>query len=118
MDTPVTDAALLERLSNVLHDLGLPCACQAEVERTVAVFAEFESRRTRRRLLTAARERVLLLREYLDFLQDLEQEDSSGLDAEELSAVADTFRVIAAAAAEGAANLELLAAFKDKAPAP
>ncbi|MBA5775700.1 hypothetical protein H2509_01015 [Stappia sp. F7233] len=107
MTTPAHDAALLERLSRVLHEMGLPCACQEEVERTVAVFAEFESRRTRRRLIEGARERRRRLRQYLEFLGDLE-DDSLGPD--EVAEMADSFRVISATAAEGAAILEMLAA--------
>ncbi|MEH0070097.1 hypothetical protein V6L77_06865 [Pannonibacter sp. Pt2-lr] len=49
------DTALLQRLAHVLQDMGLPCACQEEVERTIAIFTEFEIRRTRRRLLESAR---------------------------------------------------------------
>jgi len=104
------DAALLERLARVLHDMGLPCACQEEVERTVAVFAEFEARRARRRLLEGARERARQLRAYLDYLDDLEDDD---VGPDEVAAVADSFRVISAAAAEGAANLDMLAAARD-----
>lgn len=105
------DAALLDRLARVLHDMGLPCACQEEVERTVAVFAEFEARRARRRLLEGARERAKQLRAYLEFLNDL-HDDEVGPD--EIAAIADSFRVISAAAAEGAANLEMLAADRSK----
>ena len=101
------DAALLERLARVLHDMGLPCACQDEVERTVAVFAEFEARRSRRRLLERARERARRLRAYLEYLDDLEDDD---IGPDEIVALADSFRVISAAAAEGAASLEMLAA--------
>lgn len=102
------DAALLDRLTRVLHEMGLPCRCQHEVERTLAVFAEFETRRARRRLLSAARHQALLLSQYLDYLEGLD--GSAGpLAPEDFAAFADTFRVIAAAAAEGAASLEALA---------
>lgn len=104
-----TDLALLERLSRVLHEMGLPCACQEEVERALAVFAEFETRRARKRLLDGARERARLLRGAVAYLDDLETEDPAGLGADELAGIADTFRVIAAAAAEASASLEMLA---------
>ncbi len=109
------DAPLLERLSHVLHEMGLPCACQEEVERTVAVFAEFEARRTRRRLLDGARERARKLIAYCRYLDDLEAGGDAALTAEDLAALADAFRVIAATAAEGAANLEMLAAVSSSA---
>lgn len=109
MTAASSDAALLARLSHVLHDMGLPCACQEEVERTVAVFAEFEARRSRRRLLEGARERADKLRGYLDYLDDLDDGDAAALSPDDLAALADAFRVIAATAAEGAANLEMLA---------
>lgn len=37
---PTTDGALLARLARVLHEMGLSCGCQDEVERTLAAFAE------------------------------------------------------------------------------
>ena len=114
MTPPVTVPALLDRLSRVLHEMGLPCACQEEVERTVAVFAEFEARRSQKRLLVSAKERARLLREYLRYLEDLEGDGPDDLAPNELAAIADTFRVIAAAAAEGAASLEMLAAVKEE----
>lgn len=109
VNPPTTDSALLERLARVLHEMGLPCACQEEVERTLAAFAEFEARRARRRLLGAARERARLLRGYIACLPDIDGEASSNLALEEIAEFADMFRVIAAAAAEGAATLEMLA---------
>lgn len=95
----------------MLHEMGLPCACQEEVERTVAVFAEFENRRTRRRLVEGARERGRRLRQYLEYMEELEDE---ALDPDEIAAMADSFRVISAAAAEGAAILEMLASIASK----
>jgi hypothetical protein len=106
---PTSDEALLARLSHVLHDMGLPCACQEEVERTVAVFAEFEARRIRRRLLEGARERLRRLTAYLRYLEDLNGNDAAQLSTHELAMIADAFRVISSTAAEGAANLEMLA---------
>jgi hypothetical protein len=106
---PSSDEALLARLSHVLHDMGLPCACQEEVERTVAVFAEFEARRIRRRLLEGARERLRRLTAYLRYLEDLNGGDAAQLSTNELAMIADAFRVISSTAAEGAANLEMLA---------
>jgi len=106
---PAADNALLDRLARVLHEMGLPCGCQEEVERTLAAFAEFEARRARRRLIVAARERARLLRGYVACLPDLGAEASANLAPEEIAELADMFRVIAAAAAEGAANLEMLA---------
>lgn len=106
---PVADAALLDRLARVLHEMGLPCACQEEVERTLAAFADFEIRRARRRLLQAARERARLLRGYVAHLPTIDGDASSTLASEEIAELADMFRVIAAAAAEGAATLEMLA---------
>ena len=102
------DPALLERLSRILHDMGLPCACQEEVERTIAVFSEFETRRAQKRLLDGARERARQLTAYVEYLQDLECDDGGSLTSEDLAGIADIFRTIAAAAAEGAASLEML----------
>ena len=110
------DTALLQRLAHVLQDMGLPCACQEEVERTVAVFTEFEIRRTRRRLLESARERTRQLASFLPYLQDLESPGAAELDAADLAVLADAFRQIAAAAAQGVASLELLAAMQPGAP--
>ncbi|MEH0074733.1 hypothetical protein V6L76_08025 [Pannonibacter sp. Pt2] len=103
------DTALLQRLAHVLQDMGLPCACQEEVERTIAIFTEFEIRRTRRRLLESARERTRQLAGFLPYLQDLESPGAAELDAADLAILADAFRQIAAAAAQGVASLELLA---------
>ena len=102
------DTALLQRLAHVLQDMGLPCACQEEVERTIAIFTEFEIRRTRRRLLESARERTRQLAGFLPYLQDLESPGAAELDAADLAVLADAFRQIAAAA-QGVASLELLA---------
>ena len=107
-EPPSPDTALLVPLSRVLQELGLPCKCQHKVERTFVVFAEFETRRAHRRLLAVARHRARLLRQYLDYLDGLDGGDAT-LDPEDLAAYADTLRVIAAAAAEGAASLEALA---------
>jgi hypothetical protein len=106
-DPPSPDTAILERFARVLQELGLPCKCQHEVERTLAVFAELESRRAHRRLLAAARQRALLLRHYLDYLDGLDGNDASR-DPDDLAAHAETFRVMAVAAGEGAASLEAL----------
>lgn len=103
------DTALLQRLAHVLQDMGLPCACQEEVERTIAIFTEFEIRRTRRCLLESARERTRQLAGFLPYLQDLESPGAAELDAADLAILADAFRQIAAAAAQGVASLELLA---------
>lgn len=110
------DTALLQRLAHVLQDMSLPCACQEEVERTVAIFAEFEIRRTRRRLLESARERTRQLAGFLPFLQDLEAPGAADMDAADLAVLADAFRQIAGTAAQGAASLELLAGMQPGAP--
>lgn len=110
------DTALLQRLAHVLQDMGLPCACQEEVERTVAIFTEFEIRRTRRRLLESARERTRQLAGFLPYLQDLESPGAAEMDAADLAVLADAFRQIAAAAAQGVASLELLASMQPGAP--
>ncbi|WP_430511284.1 hypothetical protein [Pannonibacter phragmitetus] len=110
------DTALLQRLAHVLQDMGLPCACQEEVERTVAIFTEFEIRRTRRRLLESARERTRQLASFLPYLQDLESPGAAEMDAADLAVLADTFRQIAAAAAQGVASLELLAGVQTSTP--
>ncbi|MFN7165989.1 MAG: hypothetical protein ACK4NV_03030 [Pannonibacter sp.] len=112
-----TDTALLQRLSNVLHEMGLPCACQEEVERTVAVFTEFEIRRSRRRLLESARARVRQLAGFLPYLDDLNLPDAAAMGPEELTALADAFQQIANAASQGVASLELLASLRDAGPA-
>lgn len=99
------DKALLDRLARVLHDMGLPCACQEEVERTVAIFAEYEERRSKRRLLRAARDKARQIASYVEYLDDIEVDDPG---PDEIAAAADVFRVLASVAAEGAASLEML----------
>lgn len=101
-EPPSPDTALLDRLFRVLRESGLPCNCQHEVERTLAVFAEFETRRAHRR------HRARLLRQHFRYLDGVDGGDAT-FAPEDLAAWADTFRVIAAAAAEGAASLEALA---------
>ncbi|WP_106755125.1 hypothetical protein [Pannonibacter carbonis] len=113
VSSAATDTALLQRLSNVLHDMGLPCSCQEEVERTVAVFAEFEVRRARRRLLESARSRARQLAGFLPYLDDLNAPEAAVMDPEDLTALADAFRQIANAASQGVASLELLASLNE-----
>lgn len=92
---PTTDGALLARLARVLHEMGVSCGCQEEVERTLAAFAEFEARHARRRLLGAAWERARLLWGYVACLSDIDGEASSDFPSEEIAEFADMFRVIA-----------------------
>ena len=102
------DPALFQRLSNVLHDMGLPCACQDEVERTLSVFAEFEIRRSRRRLIEAARARARTISTALPYLEDIHGLESACPHPDDVSALIETFRHISEAAAQAAANLEIL----------
>lgn len=60
--------------------------------------------------LLARLARVLhVLRGYVACLSDIDGEASSDFPSEEIAEFADMFRVIAPAAAEGAASLEMLA---------
>lgn len=102
------DPALFQRLSNVLHDMGLPCACQDEVERTLSVFAEFEIRRSRRRLIEAARARARTISAALPYLEDIHGLETASPHPDDVAALIETFRHISEAAAQAAANLEIL----------
>ena len=113
VSTAAADTALLQRLSNVLHEMGLPCACQEEVERTMAVFTEFEIRRSRRRLLETARSRARQLAGFLPYLDDLNAPEAAAMGSEDLTLLADAFRQIANAASQGVASLELLASLNE-----
>lgn len=118
MDRPVSgmgpaladsDDDVLSRLAHVLHEMGLPCDCQDQVERAVSLFAELEARRVRRRLMEAARTRAVRLAGFIGYLDDLREGAAEQLGPDDCLLIADTFRTIGRTALEGAACLEMLA---------
>ncbi|SHN08749.1 hypothetical protein [Roseibium suaedae] len=111
------DQALLRRLSNVLQDMGLPCACQDEVERTLAVFEEFEIRRSRKRLIIAARKHADVLCAALPYLQDVHHLEEPDMHPDDVTALVETFRHISETASQAAANLEILSGLNHSEPA-
>ncbi|WP_244296400.1 hypothetical protein [Stappia sp. TSB10GB4] len=103
------DEDVLARLAHVLHEMGLPCDCQDQVERAVSLFAELEARRVRRRLMEAARTRAVRLAGFIGYLDDLREGAVEQLGPDDCLLIADTFRTIGRTASEGAACLEMLA---------
>ncbi|SOC25269.1 hypothetical protein [Stappia indica] len=103
------DEDVLSRLAHVLHEMGLPCDCQDQVERAVSLFAELEARRVRRRLMEAARTRAVRLAGFIGYLDDLREGTAEQLGPDDCLLIADTFRTIGRTASEGAACLEMLA---------
>lgn len=104
-----SDEDVLSRLAHVLHEMGLPCDCQDQVERAVSLFAELEARRVRRRLMEAARTRAVRLAGFIGYLDDLREGTGEQLGPDDCLLIADTFRTIGRTASEGAACLEMLA---------
>lgn len=104
-----SDEDVLSRLAHVLHEMGLPCDCQDQVERAVSLFAELEARRVRRRLMEAARTRAVRLAGFIGYLDDLREGTAEQLGPDDCLLIADTFRTIGRTASEGAACLEMLA---------
>ena len=89
-----SDADVLSRLAHVLHEMGLPCDCQDQVERAVSLFAELEARRVRRRLMEAARTRAVRLAGFIGYLDDLREGTAEQLGPDDCLLIADTFRTI------------------------
>ena len=104
-----SDDEVLSRLAHVLHEMGLPCDCQDQVERAVSLFAELEARRVRRRLMEAARTRAVRLAGFIGYLDDLREGTGEQLGPDDCLLIADTFRTIGRTASEGAACREMLA---------
>ena len=98
----------IERLTRVLRQADLDCACRDNLTRAIESFERFEAQRRERRSLDGAyrsRKEILGL---LVFLEDLDEIMRPGLDRQICAETARVFDDIAEAARRGAAALRKL----------
>ena len=98
----------VERLTRVLKQADLDCACRDNLTRAIESFERFEAQRRERRSLEGAyrsRKEILGL---LVFLEDLDEIMRPGLDRQVCAETAQVFDDIAEAARRGAAALRKL----------
>jgi hypothetical protein len=103
-----TNDGAVERLTRVLKQADLDCACRENLTRAIESFERFEAQRRERRSLEGAyrsRKEILGL---LVFLEDFDQIMRPALDPQVCAEMAQVFDDIAEAARRGAAALRKL----------
>lgn len=102
-------AGSIERLTRLLREAELDCACRETLFRAIETFERLETRRRERRALGTAFARRREILGLLVFLDDLERIVEPAFDASVCTEMARVFEDIAEAAQQGAASLHRLA---------